>query len=56
MIPLLVYSRIHAHDLLITWTVFIVVIDDPAGLQVGVNRDRSDVLEASFLQILAYLL
>ncbi|EUB18203.1 hypothetical protein HMPREF1508_1268 [Shuttleworthella sp. MSX8B] len=30
----------------VTGAVLIVVIDDPAGLQMGVNRDRPDMLDA----------
>ena len=56
MIPALDYRRIPAVDPVIAGAVFIVVIDDPAGLQVGIDRDRADIFEAAFLQIPADLI
>ena len=56
VIPALYYRRIPAVDPVIAGAVFIVVIDDPAGLQVGIDRDRADIFEAAFLQIPADLI
>ena len=43
MIPALYDRRMSAVDSVIAQAVLIMVIDDSAGLQVGVYRDRTDV-------------
>ena len=53
MIPTLGYGWVHVVDPLIAWAVPVVVVDDSAGLQVGVDRDRAHVLKAALFQILA---
>ena len=53
MIPAFVHGRVFRHDMLIAWAVFIVITDNPAGLQVGIDRDRTDIFEAALLQIFA---
>ena len=53
MIPPSVYGWIIAHDILITRAVLIVVVYDPAGLQMGVDRNRTHILEAALLQVFA---
>ena len=55
MIPPFAHGRISIHDPVPTWAVFVMVIDDPARLQMGINRDRSDILEAALLQVFADL-
>ena len=40
-------------DQLKTWTVPVVVVNNPASLQMGVNCDRADILEAAFFQVFA---
>ena len=51
MIPPFPDSGICLIDLLVAWAVFVVVVDDPAGLQVGVDRHRAHILEAALLQV-----
>ncbi|EEP28905.1 hypothetical protein GCWU000342_00254 [Shuttleworthella satelles DSM 14600] len=46
MVPPLIHSRMHVIAFQVTGAVLIVVIDDPAGLQMGINRDRPDMLDA----------
>ena len=53
MIPPLMYGWMHIIDPLIAWTIPVMVVDDPAGLQVGLDGDRADILEAAFFQVLA---
>ena len=53
MIPPLLYGRIFAHDPLKARAVPVVVVDDPAGLQVRVDRHRAHILEAALLQVFA---
>ena len=47
------YCWVPVIDPLITRAVPVVVVDDPAGLQVGVDRDRAYILEAAFFQVFA---
>ena len=51
MIPPFSYGGIRLIDLPIARTILVVVIDDPAGLQVGVYRYRSHILETALLQV-----
>lgn len=53
MVTALFYGRVHGVDLLIARAVLIMVVDDPAGLQVRVYRDRANILETTFFEILA---
>ena len=56
MIPALYDRRMSAVDSVIAQAVLIMVIDDSAGLQVGVYRDRTDVFETALLQVPADLI
>ena len=42
--------------MLIARTVLSVVVNDPAGLKVRVNRDRTEIFESPFLQFLRNLI
>ena len=53
VIPALSYRRLSLVDLPIAGTVSVMVIDDAACLQMGINRNRSDVLEATPLHVFA---
>ena len=53
MIPPLFDRGIRLIDPLAARAVPVRVVDDPAGLQVRVDRDRADILESSLLQIFA---
>ena len=55
LIPLL-HSGVMLYQIMIPETSFHMVINHPAGLEMGVNRDRTQVLETAFPQILAELL
>ena len=54
LIPLL-HSGVMLYQIMIPETSFHMVINHPAGLEMGVNRDRTQVLETAFPQILAEL-
>ena len=53
VIPPPVYCRIYVIDPLKTRAVPVVVVDDPAGLQMGVDRDRAHILETALFQVFA---
>ena len=55
VIPPFCNSGIIIYDSLSAWAVFVIVVDDATGLQVGVDCYRSHILEPPFLQNLAYL-
>ena len=48
MIPPLVYGWILTNNSLIARTFLVVIVDDPTGLKVGVNRHRTNILESAF--------
>ena len=54
MIPTLIHGRELTHNPLIARAVLVMVVDDPAGLQMGVDRHCTHILEATLLQIFAY--
>ena len=55
MIPPLIHGWVLAHYPLIARAFLVVVVYNPAGLQMGVDRNCADILEAAFLQILTDL-
>ena len=51
MISAFPHGRISCNNLLIAWAFAVVIADNAAGLQMGIDRHRTDIFETSLFQV-----